>query len=287
MAGLFIIGPKEVPCQWRSGQSCNVPDPSKADPPRVVDEPRRSLVHEAWLAATACTRWIPAPRSDGAAPAGQCARALVFLPIVGLITGVALALADRALSTLVPVLPRSALTVALAVALSGGLFPIGAARAATALIGRNRADGKARATRWLGVAAALLILTAEILALGELASAPARARALVLAMLLSRWAMVPIGYGLRPLEEAGLGIPYCGNLSFSEFGISSVIALGTAMGLYDVAGLAAIVAVALAILGLRLLFSRRLGGVGGHTLAAGAAVCELVTIATLAAITRL
>jgi len=54
-----------------------------------------------------------------------------------------------------------------------------------------------------------------------------------------------------------------------------------------VVGLAAIVAVALAILGLRLLFSRRLGGVGGHALAAGAAVCELVTIATLAAITKL
>ncbi len=262
-------------------------DPSKADPPAAVDEPRRRLVHEAWLAAAACTRWIPAPRSDAAALPGQYARALVFLPIVGLINGVAIALADRALGALAPVLPRSALTVALAVALSGGLFPIGVAGTVTALIGGSGSDGDARATRWLRVPAALLVLTAEILALGVIGSAPARARALVLAILLSRWAIVPVGYGLRPLEEAGLGIPYCGGLSFSEFGISSVIALGVAMGLYDVVGLAAIVAVALAILGLRLLFSRRLGGVGGHALAAGAAVCELVTIAALAAITRL
>jgi hypothetical protein len=56
------------------------------------------------------------------------------------------------------------------------------------------------------------------------------------------------------------------------------------MGLYDVIGLAAIVAVALAILGLRLLLSRRLVGVGGNALAAGAAVCELLTLAVLAAL---
>jgi adenosylcobinamide-GDP ribazoletransferase len=264
-----------------------VPDPSKADPSATVDERRRNLVHEAWLAAAACTRWIPAPRSYGATLPGQYARALVFLPVVGLITGVAIALADRALGALAPILPRSALTVALAVTLSGGIFPIGVARTVTALIARSRSDDDTRAIRWLGALAALVILAAEILALSVFGSAPARARALVLAMLLSRWAIVPIGYGLRPLEEAGLGIRYCGGLTFSEFGISSVIALGAAMGFYDVVGLAAIVAVALAILGLRLLFSRRLGGVGGHALAAGAAVCELVTIATLAAITRL
>jgi len=264
-----------------------VPDPSKADPFAAVDERRRSLVHEAWLAGAACMRWIPEQHSDAAALPGQYARALVFLPIVGLVSGVAIALADRALGALAPMFPRSAVIIAFAAALSGGIFLIGVARTVTALVRGNRSDGDARAARWLGVPAAILILAAEILALGALSSAPARARALVLTMLLSRWAIVPIGYGLRPLEESGLGIPYCGGLSFSEFAISSVIALGAAMGLYDVVGLAAIVAVALAILGLRLLFSRRLGGVGGHALAAGAAVCELVTIATLAAITKL
>jgi cobalamin synthase len=201
--------------------------------------------------------------------------------------GIALALADRAMGAIAPVLAQSALTIVLAVALCGGIFPIGVAVTVSALIRGNRSGSDAAAIRRLGAAAALVILIAEILALGVLGSAPARARALVLAMLLSRWSIVPVGYGLRPLEEAGLGIPYRGGLTFSEFGISSVIALGAAMGLYDVIGLAAIVAVALAILGLRLLFSRRLGGVGGYTLAAASAVCELVTIATLAAIARL
>ncbi len=265
-----------------------MPDPTKADSTAPIDERRRNFVRETWLAGAACTRWIRPPRGgDVAALPGQHARALVFLPLVGLVTGVAIALADRLLGAVATVLPRSTLTVGLTVALSGGIFPIGVACTVTALVGGNRSEDDARAIRWLGALAALLILTAEILVLSVIGSAPARARALVLAMLLSRWAIVPIGYGLRPLPGAGLGIRYCGGLTFSEFGVSSVVALGAAMGLYDVVGLAAIISVALAILGLRLLFSRRLGGAGGDALAAGAAVCELATIATLAAITRL
>ena len=248
-------------------------------------EPRRDILREAWLAGAALTRWIPLPHREAAKFPEQHAHALVFLPIAGLILGVALALADRGLSVIAPPIPRSTLTIAVSVLLSGGLNVGGVARTVSALIrGRSATD---RAIVWPGVVVAFLMPVAEVFALGALVSAPARARALVLAMLLSRWAIVPIGYGLRPLEESGLGIPYLGGITFSEFGISSVIALGAAMGLYDVVGLAAIVPVALTILGLRLLFSRRLGGVGGEALAAGAAVCELVTVAVLAAISAI
>ena len=211
----------------------------------------------------------------------------MFLPIAGLITGVALALADRGFSAIAPALPRSALTIALTVLLTGGLQVAGVARTVGALI-RGRSAADTRAVAWSGAIVATLMLIAEILALGTILSPPARGRAIVLAILLSRWAIVPIGYGLRPLEESGLGIPYFpAGSHFTNSAISSVIALGAAMGLYDVVGLAAIIAVALTILGLRLLFSRRLGGVGGHALAAGAAVCELVTFAVVAAISAI
>jgi cobalamin synthase len=262
---------------------CKVPDPSKADSISKI-EPRRNLAREAWLAAAAGTRWIPPPYREAGTSSDEYARALEFLPLAGLIAGVALALVDRALAPLSSAPARSAITIAVAVLLSGGIFPIGVARTVDTLIAGTPADDNARRTRWLGALAALLMIAMEVFALGAIAGAPARARALVLAMLLSRWAIVPIGYGLRPLEESGLGIPYFGGLTFAEFAISSVIALGIAMGLYDVIGLAAIVAVALAILGLRLLLSRRLVGVGGNALAAGAAVCELLTLAVLAAL---
>jgi adenosylcobinamide-GDP ribazoletransferase len=261
-----------------------VPDPSKADSIPPV-EPRRDPFREAWLAAAALTRWIPPPRQPAPEIPEQNAHALVFLPIAGLIAGVALALADRAFSAIAPPLPRSVLIVALSVLLSGGLQPSGLIRTVGALI---RGESTARqALAWPGAIVAFLMVIAEIFALGTIVSPPARGRAIVLAMLLSRWAIVPIGYGLRPMEESGLGIPFFGGITFYEFAISSVIALGAAMGLYDVVGLAAIIAVALAILGLRLLFSRRLGGVGGYALAAGAAVCELVTLTVLAALSAI
>ena len=262
-----------------------VSDSSKADQMAEV-EPRRDLLREAWLAAAACTRWIPSPYSPAEAFAQEHARALVFLPVFGLLIGIVLALCDRAAGAVLAPLSRSALTIAAAVLVSGGLLPLGFARTVVALILR-KAPGGTRATRWCGAIAALLMLIGETLALAALSSPPARARALVLAMLLSRWAIVPIGYGLKPLEQTGLGIPYFGGITFIEFGVGSVIALSAAMGLYDVVGLAAIVAVALTILGLRLLLSRRLGGVGGNALAAGAAVCELVTLAVLAAISMI
>ena len=261
-----------------------MPDPSKADSIPPV-EPRRDLLREAWLAGAALTRWIPPPRRKPGEFPDEYAKALVFLPIAGLIFGVALALADRGFSAIAPALPRSALTIALVVLLTGGLQVAGVARTVGTLIrGRSAA---ARAVAWPGAIVASLMLIAEIFALGTILSPPARGRAIVLAMLLSRWAIVPIGYGLQPLEESGLGIPFFGGLTFYEFAISSVIALGAAMGLYDVVGLAAIMGVALTILGLRLLFSRRLGGVGGHALAAGAALCELVTVAVVAAISAI
>ncbi|HKD69899.1 MAG TPA: adenosylcobinamide-GDP ribazoletransferase [Candidatus Binataceae bacterium] len=261
-----------------------MPDPSKADPLLEV-EPRHDFLRQAWLAAGACTRWIPPPCPRAAAPAEEHARALVFVPVVGMIIGVAMALCDRALSAIFPLLPTSAITIVAAVLLTGGLLPIGVARTVAQLIAGK--SPRHVDIGWSGAAAPSLILGAEIFALNMINAPPARARALVLAMLLSRWAIVPIGYGLKALEEGGLGIAYFGGITFAEFGISSVIALSLAMGLYDVVGLAAIVAVALTILGLRLLLSRRLGGVGGDGLSAGAAVCETITLAILAAISRI
>ncbi len=200
--------------------------------------------------------------------------------------GVALALCDRAASARLPPLAASAITIVMANLLSGGLLPAGIARTLQALMAAQSTGGEQR-IGWPGASAAALMTAAEVLALGTIADPPARARAVVLAMLLSRWAMVPIGYGLKARERSGLGIPYFGGITFSEFGISSVIALGAAMGLYDVVGLAAIVCIALVILGLRLLLSRRLGGVGGNALAAGAAACELTALASLAAMSSI
>ena len=63
-----------------------------------------------------------------------------------------------------------------------------------------------------------------------------------------------------------------------------MIALGLTMGLYQNDGLAVIVALALTILAMRLVLSRRMGGASGYMLAGGCALAEVVTLAVLAAI---
>ena len=228
------------------------------------------MVLEILLALAALTLW---PLIPDAARERQ-ARALVFVPLWGFAIGILLALFDRALAGALPGLVRSFSDIVLLMLLSGGMLQIGLARACDALTGRQTASRAARL-------APLLLVVAEIAILATIGDPAARARALVLTTMLSRWSIVPIGYGLRVLDASGLGIPWQG-ITFREFALSSVIALGLAMSLYDVAGLAAVVALAGIILLLRLLLSRRLGGVSGYSLAAGAALCEVAVFAVLA-----
>ncbi len=136
----------------------------------------------------------------------------------------------------------------------------------------------------VGAGAAIVAFAFEVWCLSRITDDAGRAGALVMAMMLSRWAIVPIGYGLQPLEHWGLGIPYEGGISFREFAVSSAIALGLTMGLYENVGLAVIVALALTILAMRLVLSRRLGGASGYMLAGGCALGEVVTFAVMAAI---
>ncbi len=193
-----------------------------------------------------------------------------------------MALVDQALEAFVGPLARSAIVIAFVLVLTRGLHPIGLARTVGAFRHKLRASASEIGLgNWL---VAIAVIGLELVCLASIAHAPARARAMVLAMMLSRWAMVPIAYGLRPLDASGLGLPYEGGIQFREFAIGSVVALGLAMGLYDIVAMAAIVALALTILLLRLLFSRGLGGASGCALAAGAAICEVTVLAVLAAL---
>jgi cobalamin synthase len=136
----------------------------------------------------------------------------------------------------------------------------------------------------VGAIAAIAAFAFEIWCVSRITDDAGRAAAIVMAMMLSRWAIIAIGYGLKPLEHWGLGIPYEGGISFREFSVSSAVALGLTMGLYQNVGLAVIVALALTILAARLVLSRRMGGASGYMLAGGCALVEVVTFVVLAAL---
>ena len=106
-----------------------------------------------------------------------------------------------------------------------------------------------------------------------------------MASMLGRWSIVPVSYGLKPGERWGLGLPFEAGIEFREFAVSSVIALGLTLALYAGLGLIVTVVLALVVLALRFLISRRLGGATGFALAGASAAVEIAVIAVVAAVT--
>jgi cobalamin synthase len=244
----------------------------------------RELLFEAVLAVATLTLWpILDERSQGTA--AQRSRAMVYFPVVGFMLGVALAIVDRSAGFVVGPVGRSFVVLIAAAALSLGLANRGVADTVEVLR-RGTRPASTGLTRIgpVGAAATIVAFAFEVWCLSRIVDDAGRAGAIVMAMMLSRWAIIPIGYGLKPLEHWGLGIPYAGGISFREFAVSSVIALGLTMGLYQNVGLAVIIVLALTILAMRLVLSRRMGGASGYMLAGGCALVEVVTFAVLAAI---
>jgi cobalamin synthase len=244
----------------------------------------RELLFEAVLAVATLTLWpILDERSQGTA--SQRSRAMVYFPVVGFVLGVTLAIVDRTAGLLFGPAGRSFVVLTVGAALSLGLANRGVADTIEVLR-RGMRPASTGLTRIgpLGASAALAAFAFEIWCLSRIIDDAGRASAIVMAMMLSRWAIIPIGYGLKPLEHWGLGIPYEGGISFREFAASSIVALGLTMGLYQNVGLAVIVALALTILAMRLVLSRRMGGASGYMLAGGCGLVEVVTFAVLAAL---
>ncbi|HYA35602.1 MAG TPA: hypothetical protein VEF03_08275 [Candidatus Binataceae bacterium] len=253
-------------------------DAEQTESPRVS-----SLVFEAAVAAATLTRWTLLADRDFGDRATR-ARALMFIPLIGLALGVALGALDRALGAFAFGI-RSAIVILAAQIATGTIDIVGVADLIEALrIGKRPASTGLARIGPIGALAALVWFFFATWMLARIANPDGRLGAIVMAILISRWSIVPIAYGLKPLERWGLGVPYAGGLTFREFAVSSVVALGLTMGLYENVGLAVVIASALTILAIRLAISRRLGGASGFALAGGAAICEVAVLATVAAL---
>jgi adenosylcobinamide-GDP ribazoletransferase len=208
------------------------------------------------------------------------AEALGWYPLVGLLIGIVVSLADRGLARLLPVGPTAAVDVALLALLSGGLHLDGVA---------DTADGMAyqgeRAERLgimsegntgpAGVMALAIVLLAGWAGLASLA-APVRAAGLVLAPVLARWTVVPVALLFHPARPRGLGQlmhraiwPVAGPLA-------TVIAVACAVALFGVGGLGllAIAGVAAVLVGWAA--SRVLDGVTGDVFGAAIEIAQVV-----------
>jgi cobalamin synthase len=238
--------------------------------------------YEALLALATLTLWPILDERAVGSPA-QRARALVFTPLIGFFAGVLLGLFDHTLTLKVSVGTRS-LAVVMAPSLAmlflqwRGIADLFEALRAGA---RPASTGLARIGP-AGVAVAGAAFALEVLLLTRIREPASRTAALVMSSMLARWSIVPLAFGLKAGERWGLGLPFEGGIEFREFAVSSVIALGLTLALYADVGLVVTVVVAVAILGLRFLFSRRFGGVPGFALAGASAIIEIAVIMTIA-----
>ena len=237
--------------------------------------------YEVLLALATLTRW-PLLDERAVGSSEQRARSLVFTPLIGFFAGVVLGLFDRALTLRLTVGTRSLAVVFVASLAMLFLTWRGIADLFEALRAgpRPASTGLARIGPG-GAAAAMAAFALEALLLGRIREPANRTAALVMSSMLARWSIVPVAYGLKAGERWGLGLPFEGGIEFREFAISSVIALGLTLALYADVGLVITVVVALAILALRFLFSRRFGDVPGFALAGASGIIEIAVIATI------
>ena len=208
------------------------------------------------------------------------AEALGWYPFAGLLIGAALALLDRGLAELLPPVAATALLVAFLALASGGLHLDGVA---------DTADGMAvqgdRARRLgvmsegntgpAGVMALMLVLLTQWAAIASLPP-EARTAALLVAPVLARWTVVPVGLLFRPARPRGLGHAIHAGLWPFAAPIATIIAVVVAAITFGLAGIVLIALAAAAAMLIAGAASRMLQGVTGDVFGAAIEIAQIV-----------
>lgn len=208
------------------------------------------------------------------------AEALGWYPFAGLVIGVMLVLLDQGLRELLPAGPAAALLVAALALLSGGLHLDGVADTADGMaVQGDRAERlgvmSEGNTGPAGVMALVLVLLAQWSALSSLPE-DARIAALLVAPVIARWTVVPVGLLFPPARPRGLGHAIHAGLWPLAAPLATGIALAVAIVTFGVAGIVLVALGALAAVLLAGAAARMLEGVNGDVFGAGIEVAQVV-----------
>jgi adenosylcobinamide-GDP ribazoletransferase len=214
-------------------------------------------------------------------------RAAVWFPVVGALVG-GIAGGVRALAGLaLPPVPATLLAVAAAILVTGGLHEDGLADVADGLGAHTTRERRLEILRdpRVGTFGALALIVAVglvVTTVGALDAAHA-ARALVVAHVLARWAILPISRALPPARPGGAGALL--RVRTPALAAGTVLAIAGALIVAGPAdGAAALAAAVLAALLAGALLQRGLGGVTGDGYGATAKLAEVAVCAVLAAL---
>ncbi|MBI4497763.1 MAG: adenosylcobinamide-GDP ribazoletransferase [Chloroflexi bacterium] len=230
---------------------------------------------------------LPLPQEPPDAPPERFGRALAWFPLVGALLGLTLAVLDWTLRQVFPLSVVNGLLLLAGALLTGGLHLDGLADACDGLFARADPARRLEIMRdsrvgGFGVAGVACVLLVQYGAFSGLAPEQ-RGVALVLAGLLSRWAMVQAVALFPYARPVGLGRAFKDGAQ--PLGVAAAVltaAAGAAL-LLSIQGLLVALAVTLACWLLGRWALTRLPGLTGDVYGAIGAVCEVLTLVLLTA----
>jgi adenosylcobinamide-GDP ribazoletransferase len=226
------------------------------------------------------------PMSIDSAEDSDVAASMAWFPLIGLLMGIAFAIEDRVLAFPLPHAIRSAIIVLSMTMLTGAVHLDGLADTADALgagFDRTRALEILRDSRIgaFGAVALFFALALKLVAIETVFGRP-RLAMLVLAPMLSRWAMVAVSYKLDYLRSAGAGSAMLGRGHGRNLVIASIISIPAIFVFFMRKVIEAYVAAMIAAFVLRWLYRRWLGGITGDLIGACGEIVEVLAMLIIA-----
>ncbi len=210
----------------------------------------------------------------------------LFYPAIGLSIGLCVAALDWVLRPFLGQEITSVLLVGALAVLSAGRQLDGFANTADGLIGFRGRDWamvtmRDRRLGTSGTAAITFLLLLKVRSL-DLLSDPMRVVGVLLPPMLGRAALVALAFSSRAGGSPDSHAPFDASLTTREFAISIASAVLVTLVLSGALGLLVLILGALAVVGLRFYFDRRLGGATTQGLDAGAEIVEVLALIVFA-----
>jgi adenosylcobinamide-GDP ribazoletransferase len=237
-----------------------------------------------FLEAVRFLTFIPLPARD--ASWEEVGRGTAYFPLVGMLLGAILILADTLLGKIWSRLLVSAVLVVLWVILTGGLHLDGLADTVDGLRGGRGREQRLAIMRdsrlgAFGGVAIFCLLALKLAFVNELSLAWC-GRGLLLAPTLGRWAMVYSIWAFPSARPGGTGSIFKEHSGLRELVLATMLALVVALSLFHLWGLVILGGLWLAAALLGWTLTRTLGGLTGDTYGALCEVSEVLVLAMVA-----